>query len=32
MAKSATLSVGGREVNVTRLDKVFYPKAGFTKR
>ena len=31
MAKSATLSVGGREVNVTRLDKVFYPKAGFTK-
>lgn len=31
MAKGAVLDVGGREVSVTRLDKIFYPKTGFTK-
>jgi bifunctional non-homologous end joining protein LigD len=31
MANSATLEVAGKQVNVTNLDKVFYPKTGFTK-
>jgi bifunctional non-homologous end joining protein LigD len=31
MANNATLDVDGTKVNVTNLDKVFYPKAGFTK-
>jgi bifunctional non-homologous end joining protein LigD len=31
MANSATLDIGGTKVNVTNLDKVFYPKVGFTK-
>lgn len=31
MAGSATLDVGGRTVGVTNLNKVFYPKTGFTK-
>ncbi|CAN5697865.1 hypothetical protein BH09VER1_BH09VER1_04850 [soil metagenome] len=31
MPKSATLKVAGRDVDVTHLDKVFYPKTGFTK-
>ena len=30
-AQSSTLSIEGRAVPVTHLDKVFYPKAGFTK-
>jgi bifunctional non-homologous end joining protein LigD len=31
MVKKQTLDVGGTKVDVTNLDKVFYPKAGFTK-
>lgn len=31
MANSATLEVGGKQVDVTNLNKVFYPKTGFTK-
>jgi bifunctional non-homologous end joining protein LigD len=31
MIKKQTLDVGGKKVDVTNLDKVFYPKAGFTK-
>ena len=31
MAKGATLNVEGKEVPVSNLDKIFYPKAGFTK-
>jgi bifunctional non-homologous end joining protein LigD len=31
MASKATLEVGGRQVDVSNLDKVFYPKTGFTK-
>jgi bifunctional non-homologous end joining protein LigD len=31
MATKATLEVAGRKVDVSNLDKVFYPKAGFTK-
>jgi bifunctional non-homologous end joining protein LigD len=31
MATSTTLTIGNRDVTVSNLDKVFYPKAGFTK-
>ena len=31
MGTKATLEVAGREVEVSNLDKVFYPKCGFTK-
>ena len=31
MATKATLEVEGRKVDVSNLDKVFYPKTGFTK-
>jgi len=31
MAKNATLTVEGKSVPVSNLDKVYYPKAGFTK-
>lgn len=31
MANSATLDVAGKQVDVTNLNKVFYPKTGFTK-
>jgi bifunctional non-homologous end joining protein LigD len=31
MANSSTLEIDGREVKVSNLDKVFYPKSGFTK-
>lgn len=31
MATKATLEVDGRKVDVSSLDKVFYPKTGFTK-
>jgi len=31
MPNKATLDIHGRKVNVTNLDKVFYPKTGFTK-
>jgi len=31
MSTKATLDVAGRKVNVSNLDKVFYPKVGFTK-
>ena len=31
MVKKQTLNVDGKKVDVTNLDKVFYPKAGFTK-
>ncbi len=31
MANNATLEIGGREVPVSNLHKVFYPKTGFTK-
>ena len=31
MAKGATLNVEGKEVPVSNLEKVYYPKAGFTK-
>jgi bifunctional non-homologous end joining protein LigD len=31
MIKKQTLDVDGKKVDVTNLDKVFYPKAGFTK-
>jgi bifunctional non-homologous end joining protein LigD len=31
MANSATLEIAGRQVSVTNLDKIFYPKSGFTK-
>jgi len=31
MAKTAELKVGGTSVKVSNLDKVFYPKTGFTK-
>ncbi|MDR3406845.1 MAG: non-homologous end-joining DNA ligase [Chthoniobacter sp.] len=31
MATKATLEVAGRKVDVSNLDKVFYPKTGFTK-
>jgi bifunctional non-homologous end joining protein LigD len=31
MVKKQTLDVGGTKVDVTNLDKIFYPKAGFTK-
>lgn len=31
MANKATLEIQGRKVDVTNLDKVFYPKTGFTK-
>ncbi len=30
MANSTTLDVAGQQVNVTNLQKVFYPKTGFT--
>ncbi len=31
MATRATLDIHGRKVDVTNLDKIFYPKTGFTK-
>ncbi len=31
MGNSATLKIGGKSVEVTNLDKVFYPQTGFTK-
>jgi bifunctional non-homologous end joining protein LigD len=31
MSKGATLDVGGKAVPVSNLDKIYYPKAGFTK-
>ena len=31
MPKNATLNVEGKDVPVTNLDKIYYPKAGFTK-
>lgn len=31
MPGGATLEIGGRDVDVTNLQKVFYPKTGFTK-
>jgi bifunctional non-homologous end joining protein LigD len=31
MGKAATLNVEGKEVPLTNLDKIYYPKAGFTK-
>jgi bifunctional non-homologous end joining protein LigD len=31
MTKKATLDVEGTQVHVTNLDKIFYPKVGFTK-
>src|ERR1700755_2165637 len=31
MATKQSLDVGGTKVDVTNLDKIFYPKAGFTK-
>src|SRR4051812_34831152 len=31
MSKKATLEIAGTKVDVTNLDKVFYPKTGFTK-
>jgi bifunctional non-homologous end joining protein LigD len=31
MVKKQSLDVGGTKVDVTNLDKIFYPKAGFTK-
>jgi bifunctional non-homologous end joining protein LigD len=31
MATKSTLEIAGRKVEVSNLDKVFYPKAGFTK-
>lgn len=31
MKSKATLEIEGRQVDVTNLDKVFYPKTGFTK-
>ena len=31
MGKGATLKVEGKEVPVSNLDKIYYPKAGFTK-
>jgi bifunctional non-homologous end joining protein LigD len=31
MATKSTLEIAGRKVDVSNLDKVFYPKAGFTK-
>lgn len=31
MGNSTTLKIGDRSVDVTNLDKVFYPKTGFTK-
>ena len=31
MASSATLDIDGRSVTVSNLDKVFYPRTGFTK-
>jgi bifunctional non-homologous end joining protein LigD len=31
MAVKATLDIDGKKVNVSNLDKVFYPKTGFTK-
>lgn len=31
MPDSATLDIGGKQVEVTNLNKVFYPKTGFTK-
>jgi bifunctional non-homologous end joining protein LigD len=31
MAKSETLKVEGKDVSITNLDKVYYPKTGFTK-
>lgn len=31
MSKGATLEIEGRDVEVSNLDKVFYPKTGFTK-
>jgi len=31
MPDSATLDIGGKQVDVTNLNKVFYPKTGFTK-
>lgn len=31
MPKDATIDVEGKKVEVSRLDKVFYPKTGFTK-
>jgi len=31
MATKATLEVAGRQVGVSNLDKIFYPKTGFTK-
>ena len=31
MSKNATLKVEGEDVPVSNLDKIYYPKAGFTK-
>jgi bifunctional non-homologous end joining protein LigD len=31
MSKTSELTVNGRKMNVSNLDKVFYPKTGFTK-
>ncbi len=31
MAKSSTVEIAGRELNLTNLEKVMYPEAGFTK-
>jgi len=31
MVKKQTLDVDGTKVDVSNLDKIFYPKAGFTK-
>ena len=31
MPKNATLNVEGKDVPVTNIDKIYYPKAGFTK-
>src|SRR5471030_2608007 len=31
MAKSATLNVEGKDVPVSNLDKIYFPKTGFTK-
>src|SRR5438046_284313 len=31
MPKSQTIEIEGRELTLTNLDKVLYPKAGFTK-
>src|ERR1700758_1163618 len=31
MAKKTTVEVDGRRLSLTNLDKIFYPKAGFSK-